>query len=127
MKDHRKDKRKRERKEKAPKKKGKLTKKERMQQELLGTMGEVFAEGTAQFKDVDADAEYEAELLRYGKQMVGQMIQRSKLPPNTELTLREFRDMVWRAGVASPLDYDEASYSKPVADNQEPTYSEEDL
>jgi len=107
MQDHYKDKRKKERKQKAPQKKGKLTKKERMQQELLGSMGEVFAAGTAQFKDVDEDKEYEATLLQYGKQTVQQMIQRSRLPPNTELTLREFCDMVWRAGSASPLDYDQ--------------------
>merc|ERR1719324_2339914 len=100
-----------------------------MQQELLGSMGEVFSQGVSQFQDVDEDKNYEDELLKYGKQMVQQMIQRSKLPPDTELTLREFCDMVWRAGTASALDYDHASFNKQSQedDDQEPTYSEQDL
>merc|ERR1711924_144688 len=101
--------------------KGALTKKERMKQELMGELGMAFDAGASQVgPEVDEESEYRKTLQQYGNQTVQQMITRSKLPPETDLTLREFCDLVWRAGQASPLDVDEPAKKTEDA----PDYSE---
>merc|ERR1712187_329966 len=122
MKEEKEKKKKKEPKRAPSKPKAKLTKKERMKQELMGELGMAFEAGAGQVgPDVDEEREYKKTLLQYGNQMVQQMIQRSKLPPETDLSLREFCDLVWRAGQASPLDADEPEKEKDDA----PSYSAE--
>jgi len=52
-----------------------------------------------------------------------QMMQRAKMSGEQELTLREYCDLVWRTGEASPLDND-----GPVEEKEEkiPDYFDEE-
>eukprot|EP00928_Gymnodinium_smaydae_P040321 TRINITY_DN27358_c0_g2_i1.p1 TRINITY_DN27358_c0_g2~~TRINITY_DN27358_c0_g2_i1.p1 ORF type:complete len:194 (-),score=42.11 TRINITY_DN27358_c0_g2_i1:80-661(-) len=89
---------------KKPKAKSKMTKKERMNAELLGHLAGSFD------KIPDADPISDKMKKQYQQTadgIVGQMIRNSKLSPDTELTVREFCDLAFRSGQASPLDQDE--------------------
>lgn len=87
----------------APKPKGgKLTKKERMRQELLGSLSGGFDEVTDQLKPEEEtkDKVYQQQAMN----LLGQAMRRAKLTPADEVTLKEFCDMIWRTGNASPFD-----------------------
>mmetsp|Transcript_93719 Transcript_93719/g.166746 ORF Transcript_93719/g.166746 Transcript_93719/m.166746 type:complete len:177 (-) Transcript_93719:63-593(-) len=82
------------------------SKKERMKQEL-SEQG-VF-DGMMRSAHEDArfqDEETYQKTVSTGESFVAQMLARSKLKPETEVTLREWCDLVWRSGRASPLDQD---------------------
>lgn len=84
----------------------KLSKKERMKQELKqqlnGDLRTVFQDMESA-KDKTA---YYQRIREQGEQMILQMSRQSKLPFDTDLTLREWCDLVWRSGRFSPLDQD---------------------
>mmetsp|Transcript_54931 Transcript_54931/g.170151 ORF Transcript_54931/g.170151 Transcript_54931/m.170151 type:complete len:148 (-) Transcript_54931:28-471(-) len=92
------------RKEKA-KPPGKLTKKERMRQELLGSLAGSFDE-VADRLEPEQDRE-EQVYRQQASSFLMQAANRAKLKPTDEVTLTEFCDVVWRAGNPSPLDWDE--------------------
>merc|ERR1712008_126404 len=84
-----------------------LTKKERLKQELLGHVAEGFdsmASGLQKEEDEDSDVK---AFKQQADAMMGQMMNRAKFKVDTKVTLREFCDLVWRTGNASPLDEDE--------------------
>merc|ERR1712125_170318 len=83
----------------------KLTKKERMKAELMGHLAPGL-DDAMNLMPVDDDKERRM-LQQQSDNMFAQMIRRSKLPPTQEINLREFCDLVWRTGQASPLDEDE--------------------
>eukprot|EP00931_Biecheleriopsis_adriatica_P115020 TRINITY_DN90872_c0_g1_i1.p1 TRINITY_DN90872_c0_g1~~TRINITY_DN90872_c0_g1_i1.p1 ORF type:complete len:238 (+),score=57.37 TRINITY_DN90872_c0_g1_i1:25-714(+) len=85
----------------------KLSKKERLQLELDKGLGGILAD-LKDTSEADAKAAQESYdiILRQGSQMIGNMMRNSKLGPDTEVTLREFCDIVWRSGKPSPLDQD---------------------
>merc|ERR1719166_46147 len=99
--------------------KKKLSKKERLKQELMGHVGgnqEDVAKATAA-------QEREKELQAYeqqAEQIMGQILKRAKLGPSDKLTLREFCDIMWRGGNASPLDEDD-----PVKEDEDDDEEEE--
>mmetsp|Transcript_616 Transcript_616/g.1264 ORF Transcript_616/g.1264 Transcript_616/m.1264 type:complete len:199 (-) Transcript_616:147-743(-) len=81
------------------------TKKEKQKQALLGHLGGSFQNALEAMPD---PPDTRLEMLKSKSQeMFMQMIHRSKLPPDTMINLREFCDLVWRSGNASPLDPDE--------------------
>ncbi|CAK0852488.1 unnamed protein product [Prorocentrum cordatum] len=86
----------------------KLSKKERMKQELLGHIGSDFdaLAQDAQVDRVEDDPMFET-YEQQARQSIGQMANNAKLRPDDELTLREFCDLIWRAANWSPLDPDE--------------------
>jgi len=91
-----------------PKPKGKLSKKERMKQELLGELSPGMADIDAKLANAEKE-EYENQLKTYENQvisMLGQMVQRAHLGPDDKVTLSEFCDLIWRGGNFSPLDED---------------------
>mmetsp|Transcript_17617 Transcript_17617/g.31846 ORF Transcript_17617/g.31846 Transcript_17617/m.31846 type:complete len:204 (-) Transcript_17617:107-718(-) len=106
-----------ERKKKKPPQKKPQTKKEKQKQALMGHLGGTF-ENALEAMPEPPDTKLEM-LKTKSQEMFMQIIARSKLPPDTEINLREFCDLVWRAGNASPLDPDE--WLNP------PTKDEEDL
>merc|ERR1712070_739283 len=89
----------------APPPKKPTTKKEKKKAELMASLGMAF-DSVASTMPEPEDKEFEM-LEKQAMQMIQQMVHRSKLPPTQELTLREWCDLVWRTGNASPLDQDE--------------------
>ncbi|CAK9017107.1 Uncharacterized protein SCF082_LOCUS13481 [Durusdinium trenchii] len=85
----------------------KLSKKERMKrelkQELRDDLGAVFQ----QMDSAKSNTAYYQRVKEQGEQMILQMSRQSKLPLDTDVTLREWCDIVWRSGRFSPLDQDQ--------------------
>ncbi|CAE6971860.1 unnamed protein product [Symbiodinium natans] len=85
----------------------KLSKKERMKQDLSGHLGQIFNDlKDSSTADAKKNEEMYQAVFQQGEQMVNRMAQQAKLPLDTEVTLREWCDMAWRAGRFSPLDPD---------------------
>merc|ERR1712039_1107214 len=104
VKEYGKEKKKKEEPKPKPKPRSKMTKKERMKADLLGSL----APGFDSLSKALPENDKEAEMFRQqSENMMNQMINRAKLRPDTKVTLREFCDLVWRTGNASPLDPDD--------------------
>eukprot|EP00439_Symbiodinium_sp_Y106_P076834 s723_g15.t3 len=100
----------------------KLSKKERMKQELSGHLGQMFGElKDSSAADAKKDEEMYQAVFQQGEQMIHRIAQQAKLPMTTEVTLREWCDMAWRAGRFSPLDPD-----KPKKEEDTPDEDAED-
>eukprot|EP00747_Dinoflagellata_sp_TGD_P064882 gnl/TRDRNA2_/TRDRNA2_154106_c0_seq1.p1 gnl/TRDRNA2_/TRDRNA2_154106_c0~~gnl/TRDRNA2_/TRDRNA2_154106_c0_seq1.p1 ORF type:complete len:272 (-),score=66.68 gnl/TRDRNA2_/TRDRNA2_154106_c0_seq1:40-768(-) len=89
-------------KKKPPPQKKATTKKEKRMAELKGLIGGNF-EGSFSEENRDSYKLYRQQT----ESIIGQASQRSKLPLDTKFTLREFCDLMWRTGNASPLDPDD--------------------
>ncbi|CAE6927382.1 unnamed protein product [Symbiodinium sp. CCMP2456] len=95
----------------------KLSKKERMKQELSGHLGQMFGElKDSSVADAKKDEEMYQAVFQQGEQMIHRIAQQAKLPMNTEVTLREWCDMAWRAGRFSPLDPDKPKKEEDIPD-----------
>ncbi|OLQ07074.1 hypothetical protein AK812_SmicGene9553 [Symbiodinium microadriaticum] len=95
----------------------KLSKKERMKQELSGHLGQMFGElKDSSAADAQKDEEMYQAVFQQGEQMIHRIAQQAKLPMNTEVTLREWCDMAWRAGRFSPLDPDKPKKEEDISD-----------
>ncbi|CAE7818968.1 unnamed protein product [Symbiodinium sp. CCMP2592] len=95
----------------------KLSKKERMKQELSGHLGQMFGElKDSSAADAKKDEEMYQAVFQQGEQMIHRIAQQAKLPMNTEVTLREWCDMAWRAGRFSPLDPDKPKKEEDFPD-----------
>mmetsp|Transcript_66262 Transcript_66262/g.178285 ORF Transcript_66262/g.178285 Transcript_66262/m.178285 type:complete len:219 (-) Transcript_66262:239-895(-) len=106
-----------------PKPTGKLSKKDRMKQELLGELTGSLDDVEKRLSEAEKKEE-ERELKTYEQQvlqMMGQMMQRAKLTYKDDVTLSEFCDLIWRGGNWSPLDADE-----PVKDADDLREEEEE-
>mmetsp|Transcript_60752 Transcript_60752/g.180987 ORF Transcript_60752/g.180987 Transcript_60752/m.180987 type:complete len:204 (-) Transcript_60752:137-748(-) len=102
-------------KQQAQKPRAKLTKKERMRQELLGSLAGSFNEVADVLPQKDTEHElYEQQAQNF----ITQAAQRAKLRPEDEVTLKEFCDIIWRSGNASPLDSDDV-FPKPGGEDAE--------
>merc|ERR1712061_447842 len=83
--------------------------KERMKADLLGSLAPGFDSLSKALPENDKEAQM---FHQQAENMTNQMINRAKLRPDTKVTLREFCDLVWRTGNASPLDPDE--WNQPI-------------
>merc|ERR1712203_1315631 len=88
-------------------------------------MGGSLAPGLDSFSKALPEKDRETEMFhQQAENMMQQMINRAKLRPTTKVTLREFCDLVWRTGNASPLDPDE--WNAPPKSKDEDDDDDED-
>mmetsp|Transcript_37749 Transcript_37749/g.82660 ORF Transcript_37749/g.82660 Transcript_37749/m.82660 type:complete len:196 (+) Transcript_37749:31-618(+) len=112
-----------------PKPPTKKTKKQRRMEELTQVMTGSFATlDQAPLRTRD-DPERMQQLASMSTNMLVQAMKRAKLGPEDKLTLKEFCDVVWRAGNPSPLDPEEEPEKKapPISIDEEPKPASDEL
>lgn len=83
----------------------KLSRKERIKQELMGRIGSHFDAVVKHLPGGTSERDMVHEkVLSQGASVMGQIIQKTKLPPDTEFELAEFCDVMYRQSHTTPLD-----------------------
>ncbi|CAE7699006.1 unnamed protein product [Symbiodinium pilosum] len=106
----------------------KLSKKERLKQDLSGHLGQIFGDlKDSSASDAKKSEETYQAVFQQGEQMIQRIAQQAKLPLSTEVTLREWCDMAWRTGRFSPLDPDKPKKEEEIPDLQDADDAHADL